>query len=94
MFCVGEGYNVYEDKHILTIKMKKHNKNHYVLPIEFDIPKNQPSTSFTNPKYTWKVKLSAVTKDAEFEENFEIPVYHVDDPELVERPSKPFFSDL
>ncbi len=94
VYCIGAGYYVYEDKYILTNDKKKRYNNQYVWPIRLIIPKNQPSATYANPKYTWWVKVSAVGKDIEFEEDFEIPVYNVDDPESVEKPSKPFFKGL
>lgn len=94
VYCIGAGYYVYEDKYILTNDKKKKYNNQYVWPIRLIIPKNQSSATCANPRHTWWVRVSAVDKDTEFEEDFEIPVYNADDPELVEKPSEPFFKGL
>jgi hypothetical protein len=55
------------------------------IPVQFNIPAGQPDT-FTGeyPKIVWRLIATAATPGIDFSARFEIPVYHVADPSLID----------
>ncbi|MBI3039979.1 DUF3592 domain-containing protein [bacterium] len=55
------------------------------IPFSFIIPPDLPERNIdTNPKYEWKILAEAATPGIDFFAEFEIPVYIVTDPTMVE----------
>jgi hypothetical protein len=56
-----------------------------VIPVRFRIPADQPETSSGDlPNIIWKLSAVAVTPGIDYFAEFEVPVYRVEDPSLVE----------
>ncbi|MEI7437142.1 MAG: DUF3592 domain-containing protein [bacterium] len=56
-----------------------------VVPVRFTIPVEQPETLSGNmPDFTWRISVRAATPGVDFFAEFDVPVYRVDDPELMD----------
>ena len=69
-----------------TVKRDLGTSGRSAIPFTLEIPDHLPSRSpETNPEIEWKLEVSAETPGIDFAAEFPVPVYQVDDPDLVQK---------
>jgi hypothetical protein len=80
-----EDSEIYGEKKIATEDLAGRTGRGSAIPVHFTIPPEQPETfSGDLPNYFWKITAKAATPGVDFLAEFEIPVYNVADPALVD----------
>jgi len=77
--------DVYTQTQTVTEDMAQWEEQGSAIPVTFAVPADQPArTMDENPSYQWLLEAKASTPGIDFAASFDLPVYRVDDPGLIE----------
>ncbi len=76
---------IYSDKQTVTHDLAERTGRGSAIPVQFIIPTGQPETFTAEfPNFIWRLSAKAATPGVDFSAQFEIPVYNVTDPSLID----------
>lgn len=87
--------DLHNETKIVTMDMARTSYEGSAIPVAFDVPTGLPDRETEeNPSYEWTLEVKAQTPGIDFSTEFDLPVYTVKDPSLVEKrpagmPGKP-----
>ena len=80
-----EEREIYSEKKTVETDLANRSGRGSAIPVQFIIPENQPETFTAElPNFIWRLTAKAATPGVDFSAQFDIPVYKVTDPSLVD----------
>ena len=77
---------LFTDTKMVRGDLARPGENRSALPIKFQLPPGLPSRDVeANPSFHWTLEVVAETPGIDFSAEFELPVYNVKDPSLIEK---------
>ncbi|MBI3039980.1 DUF3592 domain-containing protein [bacterium] len=78
--------DLFVKEQVVRVDLMRSGKDSSAVPFSFAIPGDLPERdSESNPRFSWKLNAQASTPGIDFETDFELPVYKVEDPSLIEK---------
>jgi hypothetical protein len=80
-----EDSEIYSEVKAVTEDLAERTGRGSAIPVRFAIPAGQPETfSGDMPNFIWRISAKAATPGVDFFAEFDVPVYRVDDPKLMD----------
>jgi hypothetical protein len=77
---------VYREKKTVTVDLAERTGRGSAVPVQFAVPDGKPETyTVEYPMFVWHLEARSATPGVDFSARFEIPVYNVTDPTLIDR---------